>query len=182
MEIKNKKVQRTFIEHILFSSKWMLIPFYLGLMIALGIFSYVDLKEIYHLFHNINGLNEEDGMMVILKLIDMTMIANLVKMMIVGSYTSFYKKHVDEDGNTDPNSNTSSGVLKVKMATSLIGLTSINLLQAFIKPEGIIENDLRTKLIIHVSFMVGALVLAIIDWLHVKSEAIHHEDCIKHKI
>jgi uncharacterized protein (TIGR00645 family) len=151
-------------------------------MISLAVFTYIDIKEIYHLFLKINGITEEDGMMMLLKLIDLTMIANLVKLIIVGSYTSFFKKHVDEAGNTDPNLNTSSGVLKVKMATALIGVTSINLLQSFIKPEAIDAVSLQKQLTIHGVFLLGALVLGIIDWLHVKAESIHHEDCEKHNV
>lgn len=184
-ETNNTKPKNT-IEAILFSSKWLLIPFYFGLMVALFIFTFVDIKEILHLFQKVNGINEEDAMMMILKLIDLTMIANLVKLIIVGSYTSFFKKHVDdkEENDTkkgsDPNLNTSSGVLKVKMATSLIGVTSINLLQTFISPESVDPASFQKQLIIHSMFLLGALILAVIDWFHVKAEAIHHEDCAKH--
>ena len=184
--MKNK----TLLEKTLFSSKWLLIPFYIGLIISLAVFAYIDIKETFHMITCINGvteldgtihsMTEEDGMMMLLKLIDLTMIANLVKLIIVGSYTSFFKKHVDEEGTTDPNLNTSSGVLKVKMATALIGVSSINLLQTFIKPGELDTVMLNKQLIIHGAFLLGALVLAAIDWLHVKAEAIHHEDCIKH--
>jgi uncharacterized protein (TIGR00645 family) len=175
--MKNK----TIIEKILFSSKWLLIPFYIGLIISLAIFTYIDVKEIYHLFHIIKELDEDAGMTIILKLIDLTMIANLVKMIIVGSYTSFFQKHGRHDNSTDdPNLNTSSGVLKVKIATSLIGVTSINLLQTFINPVAVDPTIFRNQLIIHVMFLIGAVVLAVVDWLHVKAEMLHHEDCVKH--
>ncbi len=172
---KEEKV--TVLERILLSSKYLLIPFFIGLMVSLAIYTYVDIKEIWHLFHKVKGLEPNDGMLMLLEIIDIAMVAFLVKLIIVGSYSSFYKKN--EGGKkVDPNLNTSSGVLKVKIATALIGVTSINLLTTFIKPEEINMADFEKKLIIHATFLVGALVLAFIDWLHVKAEAIHHQDCI----
>src|ERR1035437_8283672 len=109
-------VKSSTLEAILCSAKWLLIPFYFGLMFSLAVFTFIDLKEIYHLFLPIRVMTEEDGMMMILKLIDLTMVANLVKMIIIGSYTAFFKKNINENDTTDPNLNTSSGVLKVTIA------------------------------------------------------------------
>lgn len=180
-----KMHNKTLIEKALFSSKWLLLPFYFSLMIGLAVYAYIDVKELIHLVLHIRTISEDAALMSMLKLIDLAMIANLVKLIIIGSYTSFFKKHVDNDptpGNilTDPNLNTSSGVLKVKMATSIVGVTSISLLQTFIKPD-ISEAMFQKQIIIHVVFLIGAAILSAIDWMHVKAEAIHHEDCIKHK-
>lgn len=180
--IKNHKEKENTLERILFSSKWLLIPFYFGLMFSLAVYTFIYIKEIYHLFLQIRSIEEEDAMMIILKLIDLTMVANLVKLIIIGSYTSFFKKNINESEHSDPNLNTSSGVLKVKMATALIGVTSINLLQSFIKPDKIDEALLHRQLIIHGIFLIGAVVLSVVDWMHVKSVAIHHEDCVKHNL
>jgi uncharacterized membrane protein YqhA len=60
----------------------------------------------------------------------------------------------------------------------LVGVTSINLLQAFLSPAEISMEDMQKKLLVHATFLIGALVLALIDWMHVKAEAIHHQDCI----
>jgi len=178
----NSHSKNSTLETILFSSKWLLVPFYFGLIVSLAVFAYIDVKETFHLVSIVNVITPEEVLMTLLKLIDLTMIANLVKLITVGSYTSFFKKHVDEKGTTDPNLNTSSGVLKVKMATALIGVSSINLLQTFIKPGEINGEQLQRQLIIHGSFLIGALILAVIDWMHVKAESIHHEDCVKHDI
>jgi uncharacterized protein (TIGR00645 family) len=181
LKLKNlthKKMVRKILETILFSTKWLLIPFYFGLMFSLAIFSFIDLKEIYHLLHGISSLDEQSSIIIILKLIDLTMIANLVKMIIIGSYTSFFQKHNNHNNINidDPNLNTSSGVLKVKIATSLIGVTSINLLQSFYITQNVSESVLNNQLIIHFSFIAGALALAFIDLLHVKAEVIHNEE------
>jgi len=169
----------TVLEKILLSSKYLLIPFFFGLMASLAIYTYLDIKEIYHLFHQVKVLDPNTGMLMLLEIIDLAMVAFLVKLIIVGSYTSFYKKNDSaNDKKKDPNLNTSSGVLKVKIATALVGVTSINLLASFIKPNEISMDDMEKKLYVHGIFLVGALVLAAVDWMHVKAEALHHQDCI----
>lgn len=159
------------IEQVLFFSKWMLIPFYVGLIIALACFLIVDIKEVYHFLVNSNGINKSEAMMFILELIDMAMIAALVRMIIIGGYTSFVNKYHHLEGEK-----TSSGVLKVKLGTALIGVSSINLLQTFIsctEDKSITWDILYKQLIIHGAFLLGAVVLAVVDYFHVKSEMAH---------
>lgn len=119
---------RRIVERILFSSKWMLIPFYLGLMVAMLNFLVIDIKEVCHMVSESNSLDKTSGMLVILELVDMAMIAALVRMIIIGGYTSFVNKNHSEDGEKS-----SSRVLKAKLGTALIGVSSINLLQTFIE-------------------------------------------------
>ena len=106
------------IETVIFSSKWLLIPFYLKLFLTLG-------KLMYHFFSE--GTLSNEDLMSTLEDVDIVMIANLVKMIITGSYNSFVDKTHSEDAEK-----VSSGVLKVKMATSIMGVSSIHLLQTFI--------------------------------------------------
>lgn len=174
---KNITLKRI-IERMLFSSKWMLVPFYLGLMIALVPFFIVDAKEVWHLIVETPKLEKTDAMMILLELVDMAMIAALIRMIIIGGYTSFVCKNHSEEGEKS-----SSGVLKVKLGTALIGVSSIHLLQTFIRATqdtAITWDILSKQLAIHGAFLAGALILAIIDYLHVKSESIHHEDWDKH--
>jgi uncharacterized protein (TIGR00645 family) len=100
-----------------------------------------------------------------LEAVDIVMIANLVKMIITGSYNSFVDKSHGIDGEQ-----VSSGLLKVKMSTSIIGVSSIHLLQTFINSENILNETIYKQLIVHGAFIVGALVLSYIDYLHCKSE------------
>jgi len=160
--IKMKK----FIENIIFGSRWLLIPFYLGLIVVMIIYTFAYTKEIFHLVTEFNDLKKEDVMLLILELVDVVMVSNLVKMIITGSYNSFVDKSHGVDGE-----NVSSGMLKVKMSTSLIGVSSINLLQTFINASAISWDSLNKQLLIHGSFLVGSLILAIIDYLHEKAEA-----------
>lgn len=172
--MKQKKDIRIIIEQILFSSKWMLIPFYVGLMIALANFIVIDIKEISHFLIE-RDTTKSGAIMFILELIDIAMIAALVRMIIIGGYTSFIcKNHSDKDERT------SSGVLKVKLGTAIIGVSSINLLQTFMSSDAISWDVINKQLWIHGMFLMGAIVLAVIDYLHVKAESIHNEDWNKH--
>ena len=171
--MKNKSKITDAIERTLFFSKWMLIPFYIGLMIALVCFLIIDIKEVCHFMAHSNSLNKSEAMMFILELIDMAMIAALVRMIIIGGYTSFVNKYHHLEGEK-----TSSGVLKVKLGTALIGVSSINLLQTFISctaDKSITWDVLQKQLVIHGAFLFGALVLALVDYLHVKAEMAHIE-------
>lgn len=166
------------IERILFSSKWMLVPFYAGLMIALVPFLIVDFKEVFHMVGETGLLDKTTAMMFLLELVDMAMIAALVRMIIIGGYTSFVCKNHSEEGEKS-----SSGVLKVKLGTALVGVSSIHLLQTFIgctHDKPVSWPILGQLLSIHAAFLFGALILAKIDFLHVKAESIHHDDWEKH--
>jgi len=110
-------------------------------------------------------MNKEVAMLTFIELIDMTMIANLGKMMITGSYNSFVAKD-----HGYKNENMSSGLLKVKMTTSLVGVTSISLLSKSIDVDLVSWDTLDKLLVIHGAFLLGSIVLEVIDYLHVKSE------------
>lgn len=160
------------IEKIIFSSRWMLIPFYLGLFIAMLVYTYIYVKEIYYLIDDAKQMTKDIILLTTLELVDIVMIANLVKMIITGSYNSFVDKSHGFEGE-----NISSGMLKVKMATSLIGVSSIHLLQTFINSktftgeQNVDWQNIQKQLLIHGTFLIGALILAVIDYLHCKSES-----------
>lgn len=157
------------IETLIFSSRWLLIPFYIGLFIAMLVYTYIYVREIYHLVWDARGMTKDVVLLTTLELVDIVMIANLVKMIITGSYNSFVDKSHGHDGE-----NISSGMLKVKMSTSLIGVSSIHLLQTFIDSSNIDWPNLQKQLMIHSVFLIGALILAIIDYLHEKSTTTKH--------
>ncbi len=155
---------KTIIEKTLFSSKWLLLPFYLGLMVALVVYAGINVGDIYEMIHNADTSTKETSMLTILELVDIAMVASLVKMIITGGYHSYISK---EHGYEDEKS--SSGLLKIKMATSLVGVSSIHLLQTFIN-AGTINWDIVNKQIwIHATFLVGALILALIELIYTKT-------------
>lgn len=166
---KSENNLKEFIEHIIFGSKWILVPFYLGLIVAQVVYLFWYLSDIVHMLAHATTIDKETGMLIVLELVDIVMIANLIKMIISGSYTSFITK--DHAENSEK---ASSGLLKVKMATSLAGVSSIHLLQSFINAEKISSETINKQIWIHCTFLVGSLILAVIDYLHEKSETFHH--------
>lgn len=165
------------IEKIIFSARWLLIPFYLGLMFALVCYLYIFLREETALIFEVGHLTINDALLKVLELLDIVMIANLIKMIITGSYNSFVSKtHGVETENIG------SGMLKVKMGTSLIGVSSIHLLQVFINSSHIPMEELYKKLMIHGAFLLGGYVLAKIDYLHVKAESFEPHESSKSEI
>lgn len=163
---KKTKIQQA-LETIIFSCRYLLIPFYLGLFITMLVYTYVFTVQIYHLVIESGIMTKDAVLLSTLELVDIVMIANLVKMIITGSCNSFVDKTHGYHGE-----NISSGMLKVKMSTSLIGVSSIHLLQTFINSANVDWPSLQKQLLIHGTFLVGALILAIIDYLHVKSESL----------
>lgn len=157
-------------EKVLFRSKWLLVPFYLGLVVAQIVYLYWFSIDIVHMLATANSVTKEDGMLVILELVDIVMIANLIKMIISGSYTSFITKY-----HSEVSEKSSSGLLKVKMATSLIGVSSIHLLQSFINAEKLDWDTLTKQIIIHGMFLGGALVLMLIEFIHIKGDVLEHQ-------
>ena len=148
---------KSFIEKIIFSSKWLLIPFYLYLFWTL-------LSLMRHFVTD--GHISNEILMATLEAVDVVMIANLVKMIITGSYNSFVDKNHEE-----ASEKVSSGLLKVKMSTSIMGVSSIHLLQTFISAETIVWDVVWKQVLIHGVFILGSAFLAWIDYLHHKSEA-----------
>jgi uncharacterized protein (TIGR00645 family) len=152
---------------MIFLSRWLQAPLYCGLILAQGVYVYHFMIELWHLVLHTTTLKESEIMLVVLGLIDVVMIANLLIMVIVGGYETFVsrlhlKGHPDEP---EWLSHVNAGVLKVKLATALIGISSIHLLKTFIETETISEKAMRWQVIIHMTFVVSAVVLAWIDKL-----------------
>jgi uncharacterized protein (TIGR00645 family) len=109
-------------------------------------------------------------MLVVLGLVDMAMVANLIKMIISGSYQTFVNRIA-----ADHTEKVGSGLLKVKMGGSLVGISSIHLLAAFINAAGQTNRELKIKSAIHLIFLVSTIGLAVIDYLHVSSKKFEPE-------
>lgn len=156
------------IEILLFNVRWILVLFYIGLVCMLGLYTVSYAKEVIHMLTG--PIPTPDQMMfVLLEMVDIVMVANLVKMIITGSYNSFVSKL-----HGFVNENISSGMLKVKMSTSIIGVSSIHLLQSFVNVHNIAWDDVLKQIVIHSTFIVGALVMIIIEYYHLKTEEIEH--------
>lgn len=184
---------------LIFASRWLQLPLYLGLIAAQGLYVYHFWVELVHLieaaFGNqaaldalvtsigyksdvvITHLNETIIMLVVLALIDVVMISNLLIMVIVGGYETFVSRMNLEGHPDQPEwlSHVNASVLKVKLATAIIGISSIHLLKTFINAGNYEEKVLIWQTLIHITFLLSALAIALADRLmpHHKSEEDH---------
>ena len=120
---------------LIFSSRWLQLPLYLGLIVAQCVYVFLFGKELWHLIHRAPGLGEQEIMLIVLGLIDVVMISNLLVMVIVGGYETFVSR-LDLQGHPDQPewlSHVNASVLKVKLAMAIIGISSIHLLKTFIE-------------------------------------------------
>jgi uncharacterized protein (TIGR00645 family) len=175
----------------IFLSRWLQAPLYLGLIVAQAVYVYRFLLELWHLigFALFNhpaptstppGVTDPETivMLSVLGLIDVVMIANLLIMVIVGGYETFVsrlhlKGHPDQP---EWLSHVNAGILKVKLATALIGISSIHLLKTFINAanKDMEEKTMLWQVIIHVTFVASAIALAWIDRLTFRPASTEH--------
>ncbi|SFR90336.1 TIGR00645 family protein [Dyella sp. OK004] len=119
---------------LIFSSRWLQLPLYLGLIVAQCVYVFLFGKELWHLIHEAPKLGEQEIMLIVLSLIDVVMISNLLVMVIVGGYETFVSRLGLENHPDQPEwlSHVNASVLKVKLAMAIIGISSIHLLKTFI--------------------------------------------------
>jgi uncharacterized protein (TIGR00645 family) len=177
--------------NLIFASRWLQLPLYLGLILAQCVYVYHFWVELVHLIEAVFGsqkaldilvrsigykdpaglpigsLNETIIMLVVLGLIDVVMISNLLIMVIVGGYETFVSRMNLEGHPDQPEwlSHVNASVLKVKLATAIIGISSIHLLKTFINADSYTEKVLLWQTVIHVTFLASAMAVAMADRL-----------------
>ena len=186
--------------NFIFMSRWLQLPLYLGLILAQCVYVFHFWVELVHLIEAVFGnqtaldilvkgigykgnfgggepkLNETIIMLVVLGLIDVVMISNLLIMVIVGGYETFVSR-MDLEGHRDQPewlSHVNASVLKVKLATAIIGISSIHLLKTFINAEDYPNKVLLWQTVIHIAFLLSALAIAYTDSLLTKAQKSEH--------
>jgi uncharacterized protein (TIGR00645 family) len=147
------------IEKTLFASRWLLTPIYLGLSLSLILLAIKFFQELIHVFSIVISISESDLVLSILSMIDMTLVGSLIVMVMFSSYENFVSKiDLDEDdGKLD------AGTLKLKVAASIVAISSIHLLQLFMKIDELNNDKLMWYVIFHMTFVLSALLLAVLD-------------------
>ncbi|PKO52772.1 MAG: TIGR00645 family protein [Betaproteobacteria bacterium HGW-Betaproteobacteria-20] len=161
--------------NILFGSRWLQLPLYLGLIVAQAVYVFFFGVELVHLVSKAAHLVEADIMLIVLGLIDVVMISNLLIMVIVGGYETFVSRLNLEGHPDEPDwlSHVNANLLKVKLATAIIGISSIHLLKTFINAENLSDKVLIAQTVIHLTFVFSAIAIAYIDKLMTHPEANH---------
>ncbi|MDB6135680.1 MAG: rane protein [Verrucomicrobiales bacterium] len=178
---------------LIFSSRWLQLPLYLGLIVAQGVYVMLFMKELKHLIMDAVNMTEQVIMLLVLGLIDVVMISNLLMMVIVGGYETFVSRLRLQNHPDQPEwlSHVNASVLKVKLAMAIIGISSVHLLKIFIaagslgREASAIPGDLSVPLagmaptaegvmwqtIIHCVFIISAIGIAWTDRLMLATAA-----------
>jgi len=165
-----------FIEKTLFASRWLLAPIYLGLSLALVALGIKFFQEVYHVLFHIWTLTEADMVLTLLALIDMVLVGSLIVMVMFSGYENFVSRlDVDPDaaeklgwlGKLD------AGTLKLKVAASIVAISSIHLLRAFMNAPQIPNDKLMWYVIIHLTFVVSAVLMGLLDKMAFASHRDH---------
>lgn len=175
--------------NLIFASRWLQLPLYLGLIAAQAVYVVHFLLELWHLVEaaagsqtalqqlissigykataQVTALNETIIMLVVLALIDVVMISNLLIMVIVGGYETFVSRMGLQGHPDQPEwlSHVNASVLKVKLATAIIGISSIHLLKTFINADNYSDKVLIAQTVIHITFLLSAMAIAYTDKL-----------------
>ena len=159
-----------FVENIILASRWLLVVFYLGLAVSLGIYAVSFLFKLVSFAGDVTQLNDTDTILKMLGLIDAALVASLVVMVIISGYENFVSRFDNNNGEVHWLGTIDAGSLKIKVASTIVAISSIHLLQVFLNSAQYTNAQLMWLTIIHLAFVVSALFLAYIDKLSGKNK------------
>jgi uncharacterized protein (TIGR00645 family) len=147
------------IERLILASRWILVVFYLGLAVGLGLYA-----VIYYATH-LNNINENEAILKILALIDASLVASLVVMVIIAGYENFVSKLEENSGSKELSwlGTIDASSLKIKVASTIVAISSIHLLQVFLNVNQFTDAKIMWMTIMHMAFIFSALLLAYVD-------------------
>jgi uncharacterized protein (TIGR00645 family) len=164
--MKSNPAERAF-ERFLFASRWLMVPFYLGLIAALAALIFVFARDLIEEISKLAALSETDIIVWVLSLVDLSLAANLLVMVIFAGYENFVSKM---DIGDHPDRPTWMGKvdfsgMKLKLVASIVAISAIHLLRAFMEVATVDDRSLKWMVIIHLTFIVSGVLLAVMDWV-----------------
>lgn len=162
------------IEHGLFASRWLMAPFYIGLVGSLVILLYTFTIELSHFFLHISEITPDKAVLGVLSLIDLSLAGNLVLIVIFSGYENFVSKFDLDDHEDRPEwqGTVDFSALKLKLVASIVAISGIHLLKVFMNVSNIPDREIKWMIIIHVVFIVSGVLLALMDRIAVSSKAL----------
>ncbi|MDX8480184.1 TIGR00645 family protein [Mesorhizobium sp. VK24D] len=151
------------IESVILASRWLLVAFYLGLGLALATYALSFGKKLYEFVLSAFALGDTDTILKMLGLIDAALVASLVVMVIISGYENFVSRFDEKDAGVHWLGTIDVGSLKVKVASTIVAISSIHLLQVFLNHASYATDQLMWLTIMHLAFVLSALMLAYID-------------------
>lgn len=151
-------------EKVLFMSRWILAPIFLGLSLALIALGFKFFQEAWHIFHELISMDEAKMVLKVLAMIDIALVATLIIMVMFSGYENFVST-IDAKGSDTLNwlGKLDAGTLKLKVAASIVAISSIHLLRVFINAEQIDNRKIMWYVILHMTFVLSAVLLGVLD-------------------
>ncbi|MCA0355900.1 MAG: TIGR00645 family protein [Proteobacteria bacterium] len=171
-----KPIVETWLERGLFASRWLMAPFYVGLVLALAALLVVFFQELFRELPHILSMKPEDAILMALTLIDLSLAANLMVIVILSGYENFVSKidTASHEDRPDWMGAVDFSGLKMKLIASIVAISAIALLKAFLKltEPGVALDQARLLwlVVVHLSFVVSGVLLAVMDWLNSRVE------------
>ena len=153
------------VESIILASRWLLVAFYLGLGLALAVYAVSFGKKLVEFITQVMVLDDTDTILKMLGLIDAALVASLVVMVIISGYENFVSR-IDTAGNEhglDWLGKLDSGTLKLKVAASIVAISSIHLLRIFMNAQQIENDKIFWYVVLHLTFVVSAVLMGVLD-------------------
>ena len=167
-------LERT-IERTLFASRWLLAPLYLGLALGLVALGVKFFQEAFHVLTHVLAMEESDLVLTVLALIDLVLVGGLLVMVMFSGYENFVSR-IDVEGSDKALSwlgKLDAGTLKLKVAASIVAISSIHLLRIFLNAQQIDNDKLLWYVVLHLTFVASALLLGLLDRLAFASHREH---------
>lgn len=168
-------VERT-LERFIFASRWIMAPFYLGLVVALAMLLVKFSQELIHVAPAVFTMSETAVILAVLTLIDLSLAGNLLLMVIFAGYENFVSKIDTGDSEDRPDwmGKVDFSGLKLKLVASIVAISGIQLLRTFMDVDNTSKDSLMWMLVIHVTFVVSGVLLALMDLLVEKAHSLKH--------
>lgn len=166
-------------EQVLFGSRWLMAPMYFGLVLSLGLVAFIFLRELIEAVPGMMTESSDDAILVVLSLIDLTLAGNLLLIVLFSGYENFVSKLDIDDGGDRPDwmGKVDFAGLKMKLVGSIVAISAIHLLKEFMElgRDGTEPNSphLFWLTVIHLTFVMSGLLLAVMDYLGARSGGKH---------
>lgn len=163
------------LERLIFASRWLMAPFYVGLVFALAMLLVKFVQELVHYVPGVLAMKESDVVLAVLALVDLTLAGSLVLMVIFSGYENFVSKIETNDHADRPDwmGTLDFSGLKLKLVASIVAISAIQLLKAFMNVTAVSKEDIFWLVVVHMAFVVSGVLLALMDWISEKAKGAH---------
>lgn len=161
-------------ERMLFASRWLMAPFYVGLVVSLALLLFKFCQEVVHFLPTVFDMKETDLILWVLTLIDLSLAGNLLMIVIFSGYENFVSKmNVEHEDKPAWMGKVDFGGLKLKLVASIVAISAIQLLKTFMDIRHVSEQEAFWQVVVHLTFVVSGVLLAVMDWIAGKARALH---------